>query len=254
MKTMTKKKSFTLTQTDDGSPSFHSHLYNEGGHSTTGAKSETIKHYIEGCKVLDVLNHSDKVVIFEVGFGIGLGFLTTLEHIPESKKLIFYSVEIDQNLIEYAIENNDILKNLNKKSDHYQLVTDQFELNILNGNARETVPSYQFEYNFDCIYQDAFSPKRNAILWTTEWFSTLKELSHSQTILATYSSSSSIRKSLIKAGWKLYKGDKFGPKRSSTRAKLIGKTENDILLQLERSPAVEITDDNYMKYQEGKVL
>jgi hypothetical protein len=59
---------------------------------------------------------------------------------------------------------------------------------------------------------------------------------------------------LIKAGWKLYKGDKFGPKRSSTRAKLIGKTENDILLQLERSPAVEITDDNYMKYQEGKVL
>jgi hypothetical protein len=67
-------------------------------------------------------------------------------------------------------------------------------------------------------------------------------------IMSTYSSSSSIRKSMLKANWKLYKGEKFGPKRSSTRAKVTGETDADILTHLENSPVHAITDENHFKY------
>jgi hypothetical protein len=43
-------------------------------------------------------------------------------------------------------------------------------------------------------------------------------------------------------------GLKFGPKRSSTRAKVTGETDADILTHLENSPVHAITDENHFKY------
>lgn len=71
-------------------------------------------------------------------------------------------------------------------------------------------------------------------------------------ILSTYSASSSIRKSLTEAGWILKRGDKFGPKRSSTRAYLRGETDPEILLHLERSPVAALTDDNADAFLQNK--
>ena len=126
-------------------------------------------------------------------------------------------------------------------------------MDILIGDARISLPWFLENHSlrFHAIYQDAFSPKRNATLWTYEWFKLLKSASHQQVTLSTYSSSSSIRKSMIKAGWKVYKGEKFGPKRSSTRARLTGVTDPDIIEHLDRSPAMILTDENANEYTLG---
>lgn len=238
-------KEYKVIETEDGSKTVYSPLYDEACHSTSGAIEETKLHYINACKVIE----RENPVILEVGFGTGLGFIET----KKAKKdyFTFISLEIDPNMIEIAKSNYSILNDLTFKEGVYSLKTKNFELLILLGDARETLNPFLALKNFkiNCIYQDAFSPKRNSTLWTYEWFKDLKAYSDIDCIMSTYSSSSSIRKSMIHAGWILYSGEKFGPKRASTRAKMSGNTEKEILDKLARSPVDMLTDDNAEGYK-----
>lgn len=233
-------KNYKIIETDDGSQTLYSKKYGEACHSTSGAISETKVHYIEGCEILS--KDREKVFVLEVGFGVGHGFLETQKVCPN---LHFTSFEIDPELVEYVFEQNNMIPT--KIDNRYVLKQDQCTLEVYIGDARENIKLLNHRYH--AIYQDAFSPKRNPELWTTEWFCELKSIATDDCIMSTYSASSSIRKSMLAAGWKVYKGVKFGPKRSSTRARLSGETDPDILEQLKRSPAIEITDDNYLNYR-----
>ena len=238
-------KDYKLIETEDGSFTVHSPLYDEACHSTSGAAKETFVHYIEGCKIIE----RTKPIILEVGFGTGLGFNETLKY--AKTPFHFISLEIDENMIEVAKKNYSFLDDLKQNNNILSMDNDKFKLDIIVGDARDKLKPFLTETNikFNAIYQDAFSPKRNPILWTTEWFSLLFDNSADDCIMSTYSSSSSIRKSMIKAGWRLYEGERFGPKRSSTRAKKTGVTDVEILKRLERSPVVELTDKNSKEYK-----
>lgn len=238
-------KGHQLVPTGDGTFTLFSEAFHEACHSTTGAKTETILHYVEGCKILSKIKEHSPLVILEVGFGLGIGFKTTLEKIPQDKKFHFISMEIDRNLLEWFRETHPDLK-LEWKENILHTKHVQFELSIIHGDARFTLPAYleKFPVKWHAIYQDAFSPKRNPALWTKEWFSLLRDHSDKDVILSTYSASKSIRKSLHETGWGVRPGEKFGPKRSSTRAMLNIATDPEILLELERSPVSALTDFN----------
>ncbi len=241
-------------ETADGTHTLFSEVFQEGCHSTSGAKKETLLHYIEGCQIQETLSTQDQLVILEVGFGLGIGFMTTLEVLGKyNQSWSFLSLELDEELLEwFRLEHIDhpFLKLLNWQSvagvKILSAKNSQIELKILCGNARETLPKYVelSGVKWNAIYQDAFSPKKNPTLWTKEWFELLRANSLPHTHLSTYSASSSIRKSLLEAGWSLQKGEKFGPKRTSTRASLSGESDPDILEQLHRSPAPALRDDN----------
>jgi chorismate dehydratase len=233
----------SLVPTEDGSFTLFSEAFGEACHSTTGAKTETILHYIEGCKVLEKIILYSPLTILEVGFGLGVGFLTTLEKMPLNRRWHFISVELDKNLLDWFKENHPKL-NLVWKDNLLTTENDNFKLTVIQGDARVELPKFLTLHpeTFHAIYQDAFSPKRNPILWTKEWFSLLKKNSHSEVILSTYSASASIRKSLHETGWGVQKGEKFGPKRTSTRAVLNRSTDPEILAHLERSPVTALTD------------
>ena len=246
---MKELKNYHIVPTEDGSFTLFSKLYNENCHSTSGAINETNLHYIQGCKVDILSQNQNEINVLEIGFGAGVGFKETLKTCQMNQCFLnFISFEIDHELIEGILD--DMNLPYLKKEHHYLAEAETFKLMIYYGNARETIHFLkdEFDQKFHAIYQDAFSPKRNAILWTTEWFKDLKMLALDNCIMSTYSSSSSIRKSMLAAGWKIYKGAKFGPKRSSTRAKLKGQSDQDILEHLERSPAGEITDNNFKSY------
>lgn len=237
-----------IIETEDGSRTLFSERFQEACHSTTGARSETLLHYVQGCKILERAPLQEAFTILEVGFGLGVGFLTTLEALQgSSKSWHFLSLELDRALVEWFREENASLISLNWR-DEYRLEgqKDNCTLTILVGNAREVLPKYieNAPLIWNAIYQDAFSPKKNPILWTQEWFSFLRSHSSQDAILSTYSASSSIRKSLFEAGWILNKGEKFGPKRSSTRATLLGEGDSEILQQLARSPVSALSDKN----------
>lgn len=235
-------------ETGDGSYTLFSENYQEACHSSTGAVEETLLHYIKGCQIVEKASTLAHITILEVGFGLGIGLLTTLSVLKDSPTpLRFISLEIDEELLEWFRQENPELKLEWKNEGEIKTLQGKIqntEVIILCGNARETLPKFAAlkDIEWDAIYQDAFSPKRNPILWTTEWFTLLKQYSTPETLLSTYSASTSIRKSLIEAGWVLNKGEKFGPKRTSTRASLKGESDPDILLHLERSPVLALKD------------
>lgn len=233
-------------ETGDGTHTLFSEAFQEACHSSTGAKEETLLHYVKGCKIEEKVESG--LSILEVGFGLGIGFLTTLEVLKDRTQFWrFLSLELDDELLKWFCgEHPELNLTWSKVGSVNVLSTknDRFELIILCGNARTTLPEYlkHFPFKWNAVYQDAFSPKKNPILWTKEWFELLKSHSEESVNLSTYSASTSIRKSLVEAGWFLQKGEKFGPKRTSTRASLIGPSDPDILLHLQRSPVSALSD------------
>jgi tRNA U34 5-methylaminomethyl-2-thiouridine-forming methyltransferase MnmC len=233
----------SFIETEDGSLTLFSEKFQEACHSTSGAKAETILHYINGCKIIERIEDLGKINILEVGFGLGVGFLTTLEKLPVKTFMHFVSLELDRDLLEwFRAEHPEF--NLKWQNNCLCGSGDNYQLEIIAGDARVALPLFMKDktMQFHAIYQDAFSPKKNPALWTKEWFSLLKSISHEEVILSTYSASTSIRKSLHETGWKIQSGEKFGPKRTSTRASLQGTTSAEILLQLERSPVAALSD------------
>ena len=232
-----------FVETQDGSLTLFSERFQEACHSTTGAKAETILHYFKGCRVLERIQEYGSINILEVGFGLGVGFLTTLESLSGKGTVHFVSLELDRDLLEWFRNENP---DLNLVWDENVLTGESanYKLEIICGDARVELENFMRGKNlkFHAIYQDAFSPKKNPTLWTREWFSLLKTFSTEDVILSTYSASTSIRKSLHESGWKIRSGEKFGPKRTSTRASLAGETAPEILLQMERSPVPALSD------------
>ena len=233
-----------IIATEDGSTTLFSERFQENCHSNAGARAETLLHYVQGCQV----DRKQNILILEVGFGLGLGFLTTLESLKDNFQ--FVSLEIDKELVEWfrlEHKNHPLLKELAWISpERLELITPTLSLKILIGDARVTLKNYIKENSpkWDAIYQDAFSLKKNPTLWTQEWFELLKKYSAPEALMSTYSSSASVQKAMLAAGWVLQKGAGFGKKRSSTRASLTGVTNSGILEQLSLSPALALRDDN----------
>jgi tRNA U34 5-methylaminomethyl-2-thiouridine-forming methyltransferase MnmC len=228
--------------TDDGSETLFSELFNEACHSTAGARAETRFHYIQGCKLSEMLEVFDEIHILEVGFGTGIGWLETREFFKAypHKKLKFISLELDVALLEWSVPE---AKKINPHT--FQLVDMNCELQVLIGDARHTIHSLPTNF-FHAIYQDAFSPKRNPTLWTHQWFSDLKRVAHPSCTLATYSASVSIRKSLLKAGWSVFEGPAFAQKRSSTRANLSDTMKEDFLAKLNTHTILALDDKDFL--------
>jgi tRNA U34 5-methylaminomethyl-2-thiouridine-forming methyltransferase MnmC len=236
-------ENYKKIKTSDGSYTYYSALFDENCHSTSGAKNETYTHYVLGCKLDRKVVQKKPINILEVGFGTGLGFITTLEYLGKYP-FNFLSVEIDEKMIQIAQKEFSQLLKLEKICAYiYKAKIQNASLTILLGDATKTLNKYfkENKYKPNTIYQDAFSPKRNPYLWTTSWFKLLKENATDDCIMSTYSSSSSIRKSMLAAGWTLQEGIKFGSKRSSTRSDLCLATEDTILEKLKRSGAPELT-------------
>lgn len=236
-------KGHSLVLTEDGSHTFFSEAFQEACHSTAGAKEETLLHYIHGCEIPMKAGEFSPLTIFEVGFGLGIGFLTTLEFLTSGKNCHFISMELDRELLEWFKSTHPEF-NLRWEGNLLLGEIENFKLTVIQGDGRIEVPRF-FEHSpqtIHAIYQDAFSPKKNPALWTKEWFELLKKHSHPDVILSTYSASNSIRKSLHETGWGVQKGEKFGPKRTSTRAVLNKPTDPEILEVMGHSPVHAITD------------
>ena len=73
-------------------------------------------------------------------------------------------------------------------------------------------------YQFDYIWQDAFSPKKNSELWSAEWFSKLGDHSKDSVVLVTYSVARMVKDGLSDGGWNYEKCKGSGAKKQWMRA------------------------------------
>lgn len=77
----------------------------------------------------------------------------------------------------------------------------QFKIEVLIGDARKVVP--QIKEKIDVIYQDAFSPAHNPLLWTKQFFSDIAKISKEDTLLTTYSTAA-VRLGLYENGFLIF--------------------------------------------------
>ena len=246
---------YTLIETEDGHRTLKSHFFEENCHSTSGAWEETLHNYFKGAQVREKYQNNNPLVIFEVGFALGIGpHVCFKELLKETikNKVIFISSEIDEKFITWTLNHSEFAFFLkeNKASitdyEKYVEVTFQnFHLYILKGDLRKSIKHVQeiTHLPFDCVFHDPFSPMKNPTLWTKEWFETIKVYMKKDSLLTTYSSAVRFRKALLEAGFQIEKAKGFGMKRTMTRASLNENFGDEKLMsELERSKALAFSE------------
>lgn len=253
---------YEIIETEDGTQTLFSPEFQENCHSTAGATQETLYNYVLGTSVLEKADKQEKINIFEVGFATGLGLKVTLENLYQKniqnplvlKELNFISTELDELITlhflknlesEGHIKNIEVITEKSLKYAQGEFIWLRGRVRVLLGNARETILALQnssFSMKFDCFYHDPFSPKKNPILWTNEFFKDLLSLATTNSILSTYSSTKAVWKAMIKAGWKVKEVEGYGKKKLSTRAYTTGESSQFVLDQCERSPTEALSD------------
>ncbi len=220
------KLEYKKVTTLDGSDTLFSYRFNEHYHSTKdGALVESLNKYV----IPSIYYQSDKksLKILDICFGLGYNTLATIYYIQKEKlniNLEIYSPEFDINLIQSLSSFNypkefDNLKNIiNLLSQNYEYIDNNIKIKILVGDARVSIPKLNIK--FDIIYQDAFSPQNNPLLWTFEHFRDIKDIIADDGVLTTYSTASSTRIALYNNGFNIFLYNKAPKTRTSTIASL----------------------------------
>lgn len=209
------------TQSDDGSFTAYSTEFEEHYHSTKdGALHESLSKHVN--PALKHTQNKDEIVILDICFGLGFNSLATLYALEDTdKKVTIYSPEFDKELItslkdfHYPKEFDKYKEIILSLSSLGKYESDKLSIYIFIGDARAFVRDT--EVKFDIVYQDAFSPKSNPLLWTSEYFNDISFLMKEDAILTTYSIALATRIALVENGMKVYlhSGEGF---RTSTLA------------------------------------
>ena len=195
---------------EDGTNTLFSKEFNEPYHSTKdGALHESLEKHVK--PALSIHQQKSSLIILDICFGLGYNTFATLYYMKKHQlqtKVHIISPEFDEGLIrslssfDYPSEFETIKPIIQAISEAYFYEDEQFKIEILLGDARLSVP--KIKEKVDIIYQDAFSPAHNPLLWTREFFKDIAHISKEDTILTTYSTAASIRLGLYENGFLIF--------------------------------------------------
>jgi len=160
--------------------------------------------------------------VAELGFGTGLNLLacwdawikagfktplrfTSFEAFPMTLSDMKRSLVIWPDLAPLAEE---MLEHL---SDGWAIRTETLDAEIIIGDARETVPTW--DGSADAWFLDGFSPAKNPELWEVCLMQSVADHTQSNGTFATYSAAGFVRGNLAQAGFTVERVKGFGRKR-----------------------------------------
>ncbi len=240
---------------DDGSLTLYSKEFNESYHSPKdGALRESLnKHVIPAFRLQE---GKPMLRILDICYGLGYNTLATLHYIQSRQldvKVEIVSPEFDEALVRslksfaYPPEFASLRPIIEALSEQFHYEDTQCKITILIGDARESIP--KLTEKIDIVYQDAFSPKVNPLLWTREWFADIRALCREDAILTTYSTAVATRMGLHENGFELHYYD-----APDTRRSLIASPQRiesiewiDMALKIARNPAGRSLRDSELK-------
>ncbi len=201
---MNKQNSIELRLSEDGSHTLYLPSIDETYHSIYGAINESMHIFIQ--EGFDICT-KDNVRVLEVGFGTGLNaYLAALG--SRKRRFVQYTT------YEKFPLNKDTWSALNY---HTIIRDDEALFKQIHLAAWETtvqlMPTFsirkiQADFSllslsgqYDVIFFDAFSPDKQAELWTEEIFSRLYEHTANGGILTTYCAKGVVRRAMQAAGY-----------------------------------------------------
>lgn len=236
-------------RSDDGSFTAYSIEFDEHYHSThDGALHESLCKHVN--PALEHTKDKDEITILDICFGLGFNTLATLYALQGSDKTItIYSPEFDEELIRSLVTFTyprefeafkDIITSLST-SQKYE--SKRFNTYIYLGDARVFIKNT--DTKFDIVYQDAFSPKSNPMLWTREYFSDIARLMKDDAILTTYSTALSTRIALYENAFSvhLHKGEGFRNSTLASKSVLPDYEKVDVVHKMSCNPQTRAFSD-----------
>ncbi len=236
-----------LIKSSDGSFTLYSKEFEEPYHSTNdGALHESLqKHVIPALKLKQ---DKEYLTILDICFGLGYNSFATIYYMKKhgmKNKIHIISPEFDRELVEslkdfeYPSEFDDIANIINSVSCDKHYEDEQFVVDVLVGDARDIIRGRVSNKQINIIYQDAFSPKVNPLLWTHEWFANLRNISSKDVILTTYASAASVRMALDENHFNIYHyhAENSRPSLIASPSKIEGYEWIDMELKKQRNPS-----------------
>ncbi len=195
---------------EDGTKTLFSKEFDEPYHSTKdGALHESLEKHVK--PALALTKNKTQLTILDICFGLGYNTFATLYYIKKqnlSIKVHILSPEFDEELVrsldtfDYPPEFENIKHIVKAISQNLYYEDAQFKIEILLGDARKSIP--QIKEKIDIVYQDAFSPAHNPLLWTREHFEDIRKICNDDALLTTYSTAAAIRLGLYENGFYIF--------------------------------------------------
>lgn len=199
-----------LVLCEDGSNTLFSVEFDEPYHSTKdGALYESLEKHVKPALALS--KEKTKLTILDICFGLGYNTFATVHYIKTQDlktKVHILSPEFDEGLVrsldtfDFPPEFESIKHIIKAISKDLYYEDEQFKIEVLLGDARRSIPRIQEKV--DIIYQDAFSPSHNPLLWTKEHFADIRAVSKEDALLTTYSTAAAIRLGLYENGFFIF--------------------------------------------------
>ena len=222
-----------LVQTDDGTFTARSGYFDECYHSTRdGALKESLKKHVE--PAFSLTPFKPKLNILDICFGLGYNTLSTLYFLDQKAwrgEVAIYAPEFDEALVrslpdfpypEALTPYREVIETV-ASGKPYEANAKRVE--VVLGDARDFLR--QTDLTFDIVYQDAFSPKKNPLLWTQEYFAELTARLSPDAIITTYSSATPVRMGMVANGLFVYE-----PPEDEVRSGTIASLRDDLPLKL----------------------
>ena len=174
--------------------------------------------------------------VAELGFGTGLGFLTTVQAWQESGTLGHLHFTSFEAFPMTALEMARALSAFPELTQLAGPLVDQWAvktqliqyapnitLEVVLGDARQTLPNWTSKA--DAWYLDGFSPAKNPELWTPELMQAVADHTTATGTAATYTAAGFVRRGLRDAGFQVERVAGYGRKRHMTVAKFEAASE-----------------------------
>ena len=218
-------ESHRLVRSDDGSCTAYSVEYGEHYHSTKdGALTESLQKHV--VPAFSCFGGAEKLRILDICFGLGFNTLATLHYLQTKGRdcqVEIISPELDEALVRalkefsYPAEFEPFLPIIASIAETGGYEDERLKISVPFGDARAILPT--LKESFDIVYQDAFSPEHNPMLWTREYFAEIARLTHEHSVVTTYSIALKTRLALFENGFDIYLNQGEGYRKATVACK-----------------------------------
>lgn len=216
-----------IVTTSDGSKTIGLQGLNEHYHSVHGALQESLHVFIKNGLQFHLEIGLQSVNVLEIGFGTGLNFLTTMNHLMHQPVSLEYTgleafplrahilndLSYDKQFAEEIISFcQNVMKCPNK-------VLVSSKLQVKAQQVTERVEKIHLpKEHFDLIYFDAFGPRVQPEMWNLDVFLKMFETLTIGGCLVTYCAKGEVKRTLKSAGFRVESLPGPPGKREMTRA------------------------------------
>ncbi len=241
-----------MVQSEDSSFTAFSVNFNEHYHSTKdGALHESLQKHV--IPALTLQADKEELTILDICYGLGFNTLATLYYLKQhnlTKKIRIFSPELDGELVaslsifpypEQFAPFKPIIEAIGKNGRYED---DNLLIEVYIGDAREYLRSCNEQ--FDIVYQDAFSPQANPLLWSREYFSDISRLIKDDGVLTTYSIALKTRLGLYENDFLVYlnQGEGFRKATLASKRALSNYVKVDMEHKIRCNPTVKPISDS----------